>query len=169
MNINETDALDEFREQTKHKSRFIKYFIITATVYLAFTFLFSVFYIQGFSFTVRKLDWIFLVREFFVPVVGLIFFIAQKKAGWVICFLYFTLLSVTFSLILIINGRRDNHYDYSVKENWFLYTDLLLAISCTVLLLFKELRNDFKLSVTGFRIWVGVGLFLSICIFFATN
>lgn len=168
MNINETHVLDDFSEQAKSKSKYTKYFIMTASTYLAFTLLFTLFYIQDFSFTVRSMNWVSVIREFVVPVVGVILFVSKKKAGWVICFLYFVLISILFILILINDHSRSRQYYHSLKKEWVVYLDLILAISSTVLLVFREVRNDFKLSIVGFWIWLGVAAFLGMCIFIGT-
>ncbi|WP_153798082.1 hypothetical protein [Foetidibacter luteolus] len=136
----EPGLLDELLVETPQKGKFFNLLTISLFVFIAVIFLDCLINFSRFSF--KKFDWQIATIMLPLPIVGFVFHLLSKKAGWVINLFYCFLFSLLVGFALVKYAIKKS--DISIGSNWQAYLILTSVSASTILLLSKPMRQYFR-------------------------
>jgi hypothetical protein len=158
----EESLLDEFKIAIKQKNESFKILLISFSLYILFVTLDFIFNIENFSLTLKRIDWQFTISILILPIIGLMLFIKKNKFGWAICLFYYMLVLAlilsTFSKDLF---KKEVTY-FTIINSWRGFFMLLLSTLSILLLVSKNIREDFKITIKNFRTALLISLTVTI-------
>lgn len=142
-NDNNENILNDFLEEKDQKGRFYKVFSVSS---LLFIFCLTVDLVYDVTDGHRKrVDWELAVMLLGLPVLGMIFHLANKKVGWIVNFFYYMVVSLAFSYGFYTELIETNSL-LLARNPWRIFIFMILSLMSTVLLFSNELRRYFRVS-----------------------
>lgn len=123
------------------KGLFYKGFIFSSLFFVVWLIIDFTFNLAGF----QSIEWSLALPIAAIPVGGMFFYLAGKRVGWIVNFLYYLFFTLAFALGLYTELTTGGCFTDS-GASWRLLVFLVIALVCTVFLLSNELRRYFRID-----------------------
>lgn len=143
------DVLLEFEKKEPEKSR---YFVTLIILFIAYILIETSVFILGPRFTFSThVNWKFFFIFLTLPVISLPFFARRNLIGWIMSLFYYQVVTLLFLASFLQDFISGGYRMLSLYLFWRLYTIVLLAIASVLLLVTKDIRKYFHISIYRFQ------------------
>lgn len=142
-NNNNESILEGLLEVKAEKGRFYKVFSVSSLLFIFCVTVDLVYDITGGQ--RKRIDWVLAIMILGLPVLGMIFHLANKKVGWIVNGFYYLLVSLAFMYGFYTEFIETNTFVIA-RMPWRILIFMILSSMSTVLLFSNELRKYFKVS-----------------------
>jgi magnesium-transporting ATPase (P-type) len=94
---------------------------------------------------IRRINWDMILVLVGLPVLGMLFYLASKKIGWIVNVFYYLVVSLAFSYSFYTAFIEGNTFPNSIAR-WRVFLFMILSLLSAILLFSNELRKYFKVK-----------------------